>query len=69
MPDYTGFMDDVGSRQQHLIDLYEVWQTGLDILERYDKRAPFYQERKAELEAATKLLYYYMTKDYDEPKI
>jgi hypothetical protein len=62
-----GSMDDIGPRIQHLIELYEIWQTGLDVLERYDKRAPFYIERKAELEAALKLLFFHISKDYTEP--
>ena len=68
MPDYTGFIDEVGPRQKHLMELYDVWMTGLNILETYDKSTAFYTERKAELEAAIKLLYFYMSQDYEEPK-
>jgi hypothetical protein len=63
-----GSMDDVGSRLDHLTELYEIWQTGLDILERYNKRTSFYTEKKAELEAALKLLYCHMSLNYKEPK-
>lgn len=61
----TKSMDDVGTRQQHLADLYELWVTGLDILECYDKHLPLYEEKKAELTAAKKLLFFHMVKDYD----
>jgi hypothetical protein len=63
----TGSMGDVGTRISFLLELYELWETGLDILEKYDRRAPFYAERKAELEAALKLLFFHMSKDYIEP--
>ena len=62
----TGSMGDQGTRIQFLLELYDLWQTGLDILERYDKRAAFYQEKKSELENALKLLAFHMEKDYNE---
>jgi hypothetical protein len=59
-------MLDVGTRFSHLSDLYELWQTGLDILERYDKNNPFYEDKKDELENALRLLLYHMEKDYND---
>lgn len=59
-------LDDVGNRMQHLVDLYDLWMTGLDILERYEQHSPFYKERKSELEAATKLLRFHISKDFKE---
>ena len=64
----TGSMADVGTRQQFLTELYDLWQVGLDICERYDKYAAHYGVRKMELECALKLLGYHMMKDYKEPK-
>jgi hypothetical protein len=61
-------MDDEGTRLQFLTELYELWQTALDILERYDKHAPFYTQKKTELENASKLLMYHMQKDYHDAK-
>ena len=62
----VGSMDDVGTRLKFLAELYELWQTGIDILDRYDRDTPFYAERRKELENATRLLYWHMTKDYNE---
>jgi hypothetical protein len=62
----VGSMDDVGTRLQFLTELYELWQTGLDICERYDKHTVFYAEHKRELESALKLLGFHMEKDYKE---
>lgn len=59
-------MDDVGSRMSHLLELYTLWQTGLDILERFDKSSPWYDKKKEELEGAIRLLGYHMEKDYQE---
>ena len=64
----TGSMDDIGTRLKFLTELYDLWTTGLDIIERYDKHSPFYEEKKTELEHALKLLYWHMSKDYKEPK-
>ena len=41
----VGSMSDVGTRLQFLTELYELWQTGLDICERYEK-APRCTRRK-----------------------
>jgi hypothetical protein len=62
----TGSMDDVGTRIQFLTELYELWQTGIDILDRYDRHSPYYAEKREELEHATKLLMFHMQKDYKE---
>ncbi len=59
-------MDDIGSRMHHLTDLYDLWTTGLDVIERFDKHHPFYEARKKELESALRLLNYHMQKDYSE---
>jgi hypothetical protein len=64
----TGSMDDRGTRIQFLTELYDLWETGLDICERYDKHTVFYTEHKRELESALKLLGFHMMKDYKEPK-
>ena len=61
----TSTLDDTGTRFQFLAELYELWVTGLDILDRYDKHSPFYEEKKKELENALKLLGFHMVKDYD----
>ena len=62
-------MEDVGTRMEHLTELYELWKTGLDILERYDKSGPFYERKKEELEDALRLLGFHMQKDYHEDAI
>jgi hypothetical protein len=62
----TGSMDDVGTRLQFLTELYDLWQEGIDILTRYDKHTPGYEDKKRELEVACRLLYYHMTKDFHE---
>lgn len=62
----TGTMEDVGTRMQFLLDLYNLWNTGLDILERFDKSTPFYDIKKKELESAINLLNWHMEKDYKE---
>jgi hypothetical protein len=61
-------MDDVGTRLEHLAEVYELWQTGISILDTYEKTSPHYMLRHAELEAACKLLYFYMTQDYKEER-
>ena len=62
----TGSMEDVGTRISHLLDLYNLWNVGLDILERFDKRTPFYDVKKTELESAINLLNWHIEKDYKE---
>ncbi len=64
-----GSMDDTGTRMSFLLELYELWETGLDILERYDQSSPFYEEKKKELEHALKLLAYHMEKDYQDKAV
>jgi hypothetical protein len=51
---------------QHLLDLYEMWTTGLEILERFDKNSPMYSERKGQLTGALILLGYVLEKDYSD---
>ena len=60
----TGSMDDVGTRLQFLTELYELWQTGIDILDRYDANTSDYQEKRAELVHARDLLMFHMKKDF-----
>jgi hypothetical protein len=61
-------MDHVGTRIQHLTDLYELWQTGLDVLERYDKHSAEYETRKRDLETVLRMLRFQMEKSYrDDP--
>lgn len=62
----TGSMDDIGSRMSHLLDLYNLWQDGLDICTRYDRNHPAYQEKVMELQHALKLLRYHLEKDYKQ---
>ena len=62
----TGSMSDRGTRAQFLMELYDLWVTGLDICERYDKYAVCYAEKKLELTHALKLLGFYMEKDFQE---
>ena len=59
-------MDDVGRRIDHLTELYNLWQTGIDILDRYDKHKPNYEEERKKLVNARDMLYFHMTKDYNE---
>jgi len=59
-------LDDTGTRIQFLTELYELWSIGLSVVDIYDKRTAFYEERKRELESALKLLWYAMSKDYVE---
>ena len=60
----TGSMDDTGTRLKFLTELYELWQTGIDILDRYDKYKPNYEEERIKLMNARDMLYFHMTKDY-----
>ena len=62
----TGSMDDIGTRLRFLSELYELWQTGIDILDRYDKHKPNYEEERKKLENARDMLYFHMTKDYHQ---
>lgn len=65
----TGTMMDVGTRYQFLAQLYELWETGIAILDRYDKRTPGYADKRKELENALKLLGYHMEKDYSDKNV
>jgi hypothetical protein len=61
-----GSMDDLGTRMKFLTELYDLWLTGLDICDRYDRHTPFYHERRTELEHALKLLRFHLEKDYSD---
>jgi N-acetyl-anhydromuramyl-L-alanine amidase AmpD len=65
----TGSMMDVGTRYKFLAELYDLWETGINIIERYDKYTPGSTEKKKELEIALKMLGYHMEKDYTEKEI
>ena len=62
----TGSMQDVGTRFQFLAELYDLWESGLDILDRYDKHTPGYEDKSKELQTALRLLGYHLEKDYNE---
>ena len=62
----TGSMEDVGTRLKFLTELYEIWQEGINILDRYDRNTPGHDEKKNELEISCRLLWYHMTKDFKE---
>jgi hypothetical protein len=57
-------MADVGTRQDHLMELYDIWSAGLEILSR-GKLTSGEEQQKVELEHAIKLLWYYLTIEYD----
>ena len=61
-----GSMMDVGTRYQFLAELYDLWESGIDILDRYDRSTPGYWDKRVELEHALKLLGFHMEKDYNE---
>lgn len=62
----TGSMDDVGTRLKFLTELYELWQTGIDILDRYDRHKPNYEEERIKLMNARDMLMFHMQKDFKE---
>src|SRR5579864_1459608 len=47
-------LDDVGTRYQHLTDLMELWQTGLEVMNKYDFDSD--KENKVKLKNAIELL-------------
>ena len=57
-------LEDVGTRHQHLLDLYDTWTTGMTILETFDQSNALYIERHRDLEGAIKLLGYAIEKEY-----
>jgi len=61
-----GSMDEVGTRMQFLLELHDYWTTGLDVLQRYNREVSTFEAQKIELEAAVKLLCFYMEKPYEE---
>lgn len=60
-------MEDVGTRLDHLADLYDMWNEGLTIAENSEKRhsTPMGAAQVRELQHAVQLLWYHMTTDYD----
>ena len=58
-------LDDVGTRKEHLLDLYELWAVGRGILERNGSLSSTEQARLIDLEIALKLLWYHLTQDYN----
>lgn len=60
-------MDDVGTRSEHLVDLYDMWNEGLTIAENSEKRfsTPMGAAQVAELKHAVQLLWFHIAKDYD----
>lgn len=59
-----GSMDDVGTRIKFLTELYSLWGTGIDILDKFDSHKPNYKDEKLRLVHARDLLWFHMTKDY-----
>lgn len=62
----VGSMEDVGTRIHFLMELYELWQTGIDILDLYDKGTTDYPEKRLELVHARDMLMHHMKKDFSE---
>lgn len=60
-------MSDVGTRLEHLIDLYELWSEGVRILEVSENlhETLFGQTQLNELRTAKQFLWWHMEKDYD----
>lgn len=61
-------MTDVGTRLEHMTDLYEMWSEGLLILENSEKRysTPLGAAQLQELRHALQLLWFHMAKDYNQ---
>lgn len=57
-------MSHVGTRAEHLFDLYDLWNEGLTIMERSSYHSVFEKTQMDELKAALKLLSAHMQKDY-----
>jgi hypothetical protein len=57
-------MSDIGTRLEHLSDLYDLWKRGLEILSS-GVITSGEDERKKELEIALQMLWFHMNKDYD----
>lgn len=60
-------MEDVGTRLEHLTELYDMWNEGLTIAENSEARhsTPIGAAQLVELKHAVQLLWFHMTKDYD----
>lgn len=58
-------LDDVGTRKEHLLDLYELWAVGRGILERNGSLSSMEQARFIDLDIALKLLWYHLSQDYN----
>ena len=58
-------MEDIGTRREHLLDLYELWSVGKGILESLNHLSTGEELRLKELDSALKLLWYHMQNDYD----
>lgn len=58
-------MEDVGTRLEHLDDLRQIWQTGIDILERRSWKTPIEYELIEDLKTCVLYLGKHMTKDFN----
>lgn len=61
-------MTDVGTRLEHMVDLYELWKTGLTILEASEARfsTPIGQAQLSELRHAVQLLWFHIASDFNQ---
>lgn len=61
-------MEDVGTRLEHMTDLYDMWKYGHSILENSEKRfsTPLGQAQLTELANALQLLWFHMANDYNQ---
>ena len=57
-------MDDVGTRAQHLMDLYDIWTVGLQYMENGHYITVGEQSKIDELKSAIKLLVHHMEHEY-----
>lgn len=57
-------MQDVGTRLEHLMQLQDLWSTGLQILTTKGYHTDLEREQAKELETALKLLSYHMMSDF-----
>lgn len=60
-------MTDVGTRMDHLVELYDTWNEGLTIAENSEKKysTPLGAAQLVELKHAVQLLWFHIAKDYD----
>lgn len=59
-------MNDVGTRMQHLMELQDIWSTGLEYMQRGHYLTVGEKSRIAELENALKLLGHHMRSEYSD---